>query len=75
NNLEDLSDKVDQLNLDNVYYADLTDKFCTEDVCKPIIGNVLVYQDGHHLTRTYAKTLAPYVGKKVTKALNHFYDE
>ena len=75
NNLEDLSDEVDQLNLDNVYYADLTDKFCNEDVCKPIIGNVLVYQDGHHLTRTYAKTLAPYVGKKVTKALNHFYDE
>ncbi|SFF58538.1 Peptidoglycan/LPS O-acetylase OafA/YrhL, contains acyltransferase and SGNH-hydrolase domains [Halobacillus alkaliphilus] len=75
NNLEDLSDEVDQLNLDNVYYADLTDKFCNEDVCKPIIGNVLVYQDGHHLTRTYAKTLAPYVGEKVTKALNHFYDE
>ncbi|MCA1010711.1 acyltransferase family protein [Halobacillus halophilus] len=75
NNLEDLSDEVDQLNLDNVYYADLTDKFCNEDVCKPIIGNVLVYQDGHHLTRTYAKTLAPYLGEKVTKALNHFYEE
>ncbi|MGP4074844.1 acyltransferase family protein [Halobacillus sp. K22] len=75
NDLEDLSDEVDQLNLDNVYYADLTDKFCNEDECKPIIGNVLVYQDGHHLTRTYAKTLAPYVGEEVSEALNHFYDE
>ncbi|SDO12590.1 acyltransferase family protein [Halobacillus aidingensis] len=74
NDLEDLSDDIDKLDLDNVYYADLTDKFCEEDVCKPIIGNVLVYQDGHHLTRTYAETLTPFVGEKVSKALDYFYD-
>ncbi len=36
---------------------DLTDYFCT-DVCAPIIGNVLVYRDSHHITATYAAELA-----------------
>ncbi|MCP3032910.1 acyltransferase [Halobacillus sp. A1] len=74
NDLEDLSDDINDLDLDNVYYADLTDKFCEEDVCHPVIGNIVVYQDGHHMTRTYAKTLAPYVGEEVTEALNHDND-
>jgi len=36
---------------------DLTDYFCTT-VCAPIIGNVLVYRDSHHMTATYAAELA-----------------
>ncbi|MFD0803323.1 SGNH hydrolase domain-containing protein, partial [Streptomonospora algeriensis] len=30
--------------------VDLTDQFCTGDTCLPVIGNVLVYRDSHHLT-------------------------
>jgi len=36
---------------------DLTDYFCTDE-CAPIIGNVLVYRDSHHITATYAAELA-----------------
>ena len=41
----------------NAPLIDLTDYFCT-DVCAPIIGNVLVYRDSHHVTATYAAELA-----------------
>jgi hypothetical protein len=29
--------------------------------CSPVVGNVDVYRDKHHVTRTYALTLAPYL--------------
>ncbi|CAM4318361.1 acyltransferase family protein [Paenibacillus tarimensis] len=43
----------------NVHYADFSDYFCDEEHCGPVIGNVLVYRDKHHITGTYMKTLAP----------------
>ena len=33
--------------------------FCTESVCPPIVGNILVYRDDNHMTVTYAEFLAP----------------
>ena len=44
---------------ENVHYIDLSDFFCEEDLCKPVIGNVLVYRDSHHITVTYSESLAP----------------
>ncbi len=41
--------------------------------CPPVVGNVLVYQDSHHLTSTYALTTAPYLEQdllKVSKTLS-----
>jgi peptidoglycan/LPS O-acetylase OafA/YrhL len=35
--------------------------------CPPVVGNVLVYQDNHHLTGTYALTIAPYLEKRLLK--------
>lgn len=40
-------------------YIDLTDRICAADSCPPIVGNVLVYRQGSHLTDTYIRTLAP----------------
>jgi peptidoglycan/LPS O-acetylase OafA/YrhL len=54
---------------ENVYYADLSDYFCEEDVCNPIIGNVLVYRDSHHITGTFSKSLAPVLQVELMKAL------
>ncbi|HVY30429.1 MAG TPA: acyltransferase family protein [Polyangiaceae bacterium] len=39
--------------------ADLSDFMCMREVCPAVVGGVLVYRDTHHLTATYAKTLAP----------------
>ena len=38
---------------------DLDDYVCPGTTCPPIIGDVLVWRDAHHLTATYARSLAP----------------
>lgn len=43
----------------NVRFLDFTDALCTAEHCPAVVGNVLVYRDGSHLTATYARTLAP----------------
>ncbi|NLT53071.1 MAG: acyltransferase [Actinomycetales bacterium] len=52
-----------------VRLADLTSVFCAEKSCSPVIGNVLVYADGNHLTTTYAHTLTPYLERHVLVSL------
>ena len=37
--------------------VDLTDKFCSSESCSPVIGDVLVWRDKHHMTATYAESL------------------
>lgn len=57
------------LQLPRVRYIDLTDFYCTKSDCPPVIGNVLVYRDGRHLTASYAGTMQPYIEKRVLAAL------
>ena len=42
-----------------VHLVDLTDVFCSQRRCPAVIGNVLVYADGHHITPTFSRTVAP----------------
>ena len=53
----------------NVHYVDLSDSFCGKEYCKPVVGNVLVYRDSHHLSATYARTLAPIIREKLMPIL------
>lgn len=53
----------------NVYYHDLTDYFCKDGKCDVVIGNILVYRDSHHITATYAETLAPILKPVVMEIL------
>ena len=46
----------------------LDDVLCPAGVCPPIIGNVVVYWDKHHLTMTFAKTLAYALERKLRGA-------
>lgn len=50
-------------------YADLTELFCTADLCPVIVGNALVYQDQNHATVEYARVLAPVIGALVDRTL------
>ena len=43
--------------------VDLSDSVCPSDPCPPIIGSTLVYLDHHHLTVTFARTLAGVFGR------------
>ncbi|HEX7160833.1 MAG TPA: acyltransferase family protein [Trebonia sp.] len=54
-----VSGKVPLINMDSL--------ICGPATCPPVIGNVMVYQDSHHLTRTYALTTAPYLEKRLLK--------
>ena len=45
------------------------DKYFCDDKCHSMIGGVVVYFDSHHLTATYARTLAPYLAAPIAEAI------
>lgn len=50
-------------------FLDMTDQLCPGGTCRPVVGNVLVYMDESHLTKTYARTTANAFERKFTAAL------
>ncbi len=48
-----------------VLTIDLSEQYCPEGVCRPVIGNVLVYFDDNHPTREFETTLAPEVERQL----------
>ena len=52
------------------HYVDLTPYYCTATTCPAVIGHVVVYRDRDHLTATYVRTLAPYLGAALAKQLS-----
>ena len=52
---------------DTELYApvDLSDAYCREEICQPVVGGVLLYLDSYHLTATYGKTLAPALAEQL----------
>jgi hypothetical protein len=44
---------------------DPTPMVCPEEACPAVIGDVLVYRNGAHLTRTYVNTLTPWLGEQL----------
>ncbi|MCR8851124.1 acyltransferase [Rossellomorea sp. SC111] len=52
----------------NVTFADLSEYFCQDGSCPPVVGNVLVYRDYHHISTLYSRTLAGAVEKELRKA-------
>jgi hypothetical protein len=49
---------------------DLSGFFCDRAACYPVIGGVLVFKDGDHMTRTYSATLGPYVQRALAGLLS-----
>lgn len=49
--------------------VDLSDFMCTDKRCPMVVGDVIVSRDGSHLTGTYVRTLAPYLGRELQSAL------
>ncbi|GAA1229143.1 acyltransferase family protein [Microbacterium phyllosphaerae] len=53
----------------DVAVADFTDVFCDDEICKPVIGNVIAYSDDHHLTDSFAVSMIPLLTDAVEDAL------
>lgn len=43
------------------HLIDLDPLYCGSRSCSPVVGGVVVHRDGHHLTATFARTLAPFL--------------
>jgi hypothetical protein len=48
-----------------VSLIDPTPMICPEETCPAVIGDVLVYRNGAHLTRTYVNSLTPWLGEQL----------
>ena len=59
---------------DNLHFLDLTDRFCTDLACPPVIGNVMVYYDSSHITATYMRTLSSDLQKRLLPILRRYAD-
>jgi peptidoglycan/LPS O-acetylase OafA/YrhL len=55
--------------VEGVRLIDLSRYFCDELDCHAVVGDVDVYSDGGHISKTYAETLSPYLGRAVQKEL------
>jgi peptidoglycan/LPS O-acetylase OafA/YrhL len=54
--------------LNGVHILDLSDSFCDLEYCYPVVGGVAVYSDGGHLSKTFARTLAPIFSQLIAAA-------
>ena len=50
-------------------FVNMNDFLCTT-FCGPVIGNVLMYRDSHHLSATASRALSVELGKRIEKALS-----
>jgi hypothetical protein len=51
--------------VEGAHLIDPTPVVCPEKMCPAVIGDALVYRNGAHLTPTYARTLAPWLGERL----------
>jgi hypothetical protein len=54
--------------LAGVGVVDMFDAICPTEQCAPVIGNVLIYRQGSHLTKTYVETLTPRLATSLSAA-------
>lgn len=53
----------------NAALIDQTDLYCGSVTCSPVVGDVIVYRDGRHITETYSTTIALALGDRINDAL------
>ncbi len=49
---------------------DMTDIYCTDDLCPTIVGNIFVYLDDNHITKTYSESTSSFFIERVMKVLS-----
>ncbi|MFJ5959386.1 acyltransferase family protein [Pseudarthrobacter oxydans] len=54
--------------LDGLHLMDLSDFICARGICPGVVGNVYVYKDDNHLTRTYVESMIPMFEQRLLAA-------
>lgn len=52
-----------------VTLLDLNDLICPQGQCRPVIGNLVVWRDEHHVTAHYARSIAPALSDRLAHIL------
>jgi hypothetical protein len=52
---------------ERVKLIDLSDFMCDEERCFPVVGGALVIKDIGHLTRTFSRSLGPFLGRAISR--------
>lgn len=60
---------AEELGPPRAHAIDMSRYFCSSSNCFPVIGGILVYADGSHMTPQFNLTLAPYLGASLARAL------
>ena len=47
--------------------VDLSDVYCPDDMCRPVVGNVYVYMDDNHVMKTYGYTMSKAVLERTVR--------
>ncbi|MGN8128942.1 acyltransferase family protein [Paenarthrobacter sp. 22069] len=54
--------------LPGLHLMDMSDFICARGVCPAVVGNVYVYKDDNHLSRTYVETMIPMFEQRLLAA-------
>ena len=54
--------------LERLHLMDLSDFICARGICPGVVGNVYVYKDDNHLTRTYVESMIPMFEERLLAA-------
>ena len=58
--------------LPGVTVLDFNDLNCGPEVCPAVIGNVLVYRDAHHFSKTFMISMTPFIERELGPALGWY---
>ena len=53
---------------------DMSDAVCRKDICRAVEGNVLLYHDAHHISKTYMRTMTAELGRQLATATRWWVD-
>nr|WP_311379603.1 acyltransferase family protein [Arthrobacter sp. ISL-48] len=53
---------------DRLHLMDLSDFICADGTCPAVVGNVYVYKDDNHLTKTYVQSMIPMFEQRLLAA-------
>jgi hypothetical protein len=54
--------------VDGLHLMDLSDFICAGGICPAVVGNVYVYKDDNHLSRTYVESMIPMFEERLLAA-------